>query len=183
MVDAKTPHGTKLFSYNLYLNITEGAPFLEFHGNYTLDLYFSYQSHFHNGDLASNEFSYDLNYRHYYRPTLGFKFPGMEVSSSIYLTGPFEVLFPLSNAEIQKCRWRGSTFIKIPLGIYLLSPYLYHLGVLRMYLRGSLRGNSQISYLREEISGDAFINTNAGKNILCFQSILVDCELGKIIGG
>ena len=165
-IDPRTPHGTKVLSYNMYLNITKGSPYLENDGNYTVNLGFGCCTRLaHNEDLLSNEFYYNFNfYNHYYRTLLGVKLPGMNVSASINLMGPFEALFPLSNAEIQQCHWRGSTFIKVPVGIYLLSPYIYHLGIMYVRISGVIRDEDY--YIKGRFEADSYIIANAGKKLL-----------------
>ena len=171
-LNPQTPQGTKILSYNLFLNITEGSPFVEFEDDITLNWYLYYNSTYYH---ANNSISYPNSYVHYYQPELGVKVPEREVSTYINLTGSIEELFPLSNTEIVQCSWRNSTFIKVPVGMYLLSPYLYHLGIFAVYSDIYVGNNYKSAYLGME--------TNAGKkscnnsmNATLYSSAIVKCS-------
>ena len=105
----------------MFLNITNGSSFAKFDGDIVFRWFFHHSFSLHNTGLF---------YYHYYQSEFGVKLPGMEVSQSVNLMGPIKELFPVSNTEIEQCSWGNSTFIKVPVDIYLLSPYLYHLGIL-----------------------------------------------------
>ena len=85
-IDPQTPQGTKLFTFSLFLNISEGSPALEIGKNFTIVWDFYYDGTFHTD--YSTDFSYLHHYYHYYHPQLGVKLPGMDISSFINLTGP-----------------------------------------------------------------------------------------------
>ena len=159
--DPQTPQGTKLFSFDMLLNITKGSPILELGENFTINWFFYYDGNYHGDDV---NFVYYLNhYYHYYEPQVGIKLPGMNTSAFINLTGPVEELFPLSNTDIEQCSWGGSTFIKVPVGIYLQSPYLYHLGTLFLYSYINVLEKKQ-NYFQwvDSFDTEFFITTNAG---------------------
>ena len=160
-IDPRTPQGTKIYSYNMFLNITKGSPLMEFYGNHTISWLLYYFTTYHGKDIWSDEF-WDYAY-HYYMPQFGVKVPGMEVSAFIYLTGPIEELFPVSNTEIEQCSWGNSTFIKVPVEIYLLSPYLYHLGTSLIDHDIYVQGYKH-SYLHHWID----VKTNAGEIFMLF---------------
>ena len=137
----------------MFLNITEGSRYFNYGGNYIVSLSICCRSYHHNDDIY---------HYHYYQTLLGIKVPQTNVSASVYLMGPFEALFPLSNEEIQQCHWRGSTFVKIPVAIYLLSPYLYHLGITQMHISHTVAVDGFFYTYGTAV----FIKTNAGKNFL-----------------
>ena len=145
----------------MFINVTDAPPLGEFDGNTTMYWYLYYGSTFH----TENPISYLNNYNHYYEPQIGIKVPGMEVSGFIDLDGPIEELFPLTHPEIEQCTWGGSTLIKVPVDIYLLSPHLYHLGTTVMYSEIYLEIYNQSAYLYNYLS----IETNAGKKNMQFQ--------------
>ena len=163
-LDPKTPQGTKVFSYNLFLNISTGSPFLELDGNSTIMWYLFYDGTYHTGDFY--DYYYQYYYYHYYQPQFGIKLPEMEVSGFINLTGPIEVAFPLSNTEIEQCSWGSSTFIKVPVEIYLESPYIYHLGtsVLQGYIH--VEENTLSNYQSYYFGTSFIITTSAGRMLL-----------------
>ena len=154
-IDPQTPQGTKLFSFNVFLNISEGSLALELGDNFTINWASYYKRTYH---------PYHTNYYHYYQPQIGVKLPGMNISSFVNLTGPVQELFPVSNAEIEQCSWGNFTFIKVPVDIYLQSPYLYHLG--QSYMYNSIRVlESKQSYFQwvESLDTDFSIAAYAGK--------------------
>ena len=161
-VDPQTPQGTKLFSFNLFLNISEGSPALEIGENFTIMWSFYYDGNFHGDDPTSYYYLY--HHYHYYQPQIGVKLPGMNTSTFINLTGPVQELFPVSNTEIEQCSWGGFTFIKVPVEIYLQSPYLYHLGTLFLhnYIRLQEKKQDYFQWV-DSFGTEIFITTNAGK--------------------
>ena len=148
----------------MFLNMTEGSPFVELDDNVTLNWYFYYRPTYYHADNSSG---YSNFYSHYYQPEIGVEVPGMEVSTYIYLTGKIEELFPLSNTEIEQCSWRNSKFIKVPVEMYLLSPYLYHLGI--FFLSSSIHMYVGSYYRSTYLGTNVVIETNAGKKFIQLQ--------------
>ena len=160
-INPQTPRGVKIYSYNLFLNITGGSPLKEIDGNSTISWFLYYDSTYHGGNSSSYEY-YDY---HYYEPQFGIKVPGMDVSAFIDLTGPIEELFPVSNTDIEQCSWGNFTFIKVPVDVYLLSPYVYHLGT--SYIGSFIAAESynQSTFLFSRLG----VETNAGEEFMLFQ--------------
>ena len=115
----------------------------------------------------SSSYMYDFwhYYYHYYQPQFGIKVPGMEVSAFIDLTGPIEELFPISNPDIEQCSWGNFTFVKVPVDVYLLSPYVYHLGTSFISSYITAESYSQSTYSSNWLG----VETNAGEKIMLFQ--------------
>ena len=160
-INPQTPQGTKIYSYNLFLNITGRSSLKEFDGNSTIRWFIYYHFTYHGGNSSSYE-HYDS---HYYEPQFGIKVPGMEVSAFIDLTGPIEELFPISNPDIEQCSWGNFTFIKVPVDVYLLSPYVYHLGASFIASLISVESYSHSTYLFSWLG----VETNAGEDFMLFQ--------------
>ena len=163
-IDPQTPQGTKLFSFNLFLDISEGSPALALGNKFTINWAISYQRTYHGYNPAYYNYYDFIYYSHYYQPQIGVKLPGINISTFVNLTGPIEELFPMSNAEIEHCSWANFTFIKVPVEIYLQSPYLYHLGKLYMYSSIRVLENKQNPYPYVDSLDTSFtITANAGK--------------------
>ena len=155
-IEPETPQGTKLFSFNVTLNISEGSLALELGKNFTINWAIPYKRTFH--------YQYYTSYSHYYHPQIGVKLPGMNISTFVNLTGPIEELFPVSTGEIEQCSWGSFTFIEVPVEIYLQSPYLYHLGKVYMYNSIRVLENKQNPYQWvDSLDTDFSITANAGK--------------------
>ena len=171
-IDPRTSQGTKVYHYNMFLNISNGSAFTNFDGNDAISLSLKYQLTYHWEDPGSIE-DWDYIY-HYYVPQFGIKVPGMDISAFIDLTGLIEELVPFSNKEIEQCSWGGSTFIKVPVEIYLLSPYLYHLGTSLIVQDIYVQSNGQ-SYYQYRWLG---IETNAGEKFIlfhCARKAILNC--------
>ena len=136
---------------------------MNFDGNDTISLSFYYQLTYHRED-PGNPQALDYIYR-YYAPEFGIKLSGMDISAFIDLKGPIEELFPVSNTEIEQCSWGGSTFIKVPVEIYLLSPYLYHLGISFIIYDIYVPGYGHPPHLYKWLA----IETNAGEKFMLFD--------------
>ena len=173
-LDPRTPKGAKIFSYNVFLNITNGSSFAEYEGDVVFRWSFFPLIALHDKGLF---------YYHYYVPQIGIKVPGMEVSQSVNLTGPIEKLFPVSNTEIEQCSWGNSTFIKVPIGIYLLSPYVFHLGTLVVDSIIIVQWFSQANYIYfgsfltvETSAGEKHKLLHCSCNIACIQFQSQNCS-------
>lgn len=181
--DPETPQGTLVFSYNMYLNISEGTNILQLDGDDTFSLhaYSGEVFHFSEGDLSSTELYY---YYHYYQTQFSIKLPGMEASTFINLTGPIQEKFPLSNALIEECSWGNSAYIKVPVEVFLDSPYLYHLGNIYVYIDGYIRENTQNYYQEHYFYNELYISTTAGRELchLCHGLIWYRVPLHTVIG-
>ena len=162
-INPQTPQGTKIYSYNLFLNITVGSPLMELDGNPTISWYLYYGETYHGENSSSYEYWDYID--HYYEPQFGIKVPGMEVSTFVDLTGPIEGLFPVSNPEIEQCSWGNFTFIKVPVDVYLVSPYVYHLGTSFIHSRILAESYSQSTYLYNSLG----VETNVGEELMLFQ--------------
>ena len=157
-LDPQTSQGTKVISYNLFLNITDGSPLGQFDNDDEIGWYIDHAS-----VVQEENYHYYLNYPSV--PEFGIKLPGMEVSTLINFTGYFEAIVPLSNPDIEQCSWGGSTFIKVPVEIHLLSPYLYHLGTLTFNSRITVYNNYQSLYFYTQLA----MEINAGKKVTQLQ--------------
>ena len=145
----------------MYLNITEGSPLLEFDEDDTIGLNVysgSWNVHYSNGELNT--------YIHYYQAQFGAKLPGEEVSTFINSTGPVEEAFPLSDPEIEQCSRESSPFIKVPVEVYLQSPYIYHLGVVFSWIEIYVTNNTQDYSQTHSFGSHLSIVTDACKNLL-----------------
>ena len=164
-IGPQTPQGTKIYSYNMFLNTTDGSPFTEFDENDLIDWFIYYGSTYHGEDPQSYVYWADIY--HYYEPQFGIKVPGMEISAYINLTGLIEDISPVSDKEIEQCSWGNSTFIKVPVDVYLLSPYIYHLGTSFIVSRISVETSSQFTYRFNRLA----VETNAGEKFMPIHSV------------